>query len=121
MTMNAATTYTQMAVTTQNPGRLIVMLYDGAIRFLKQARIHIQNRNYPQKYTALVRAQDIVFELNASLNMELGGEITKHLRSIYTYVWANLNRVNTKNDIELLDRLIGILEDLAGAWRKISA
>jgi flagellar secretion chaperone FliS len=119
--MNAATTYKQMAVTTQNPGQIIVMLYDGAIRFLKQARIHIQSLDYPGKYAALIRAQDIVFELNASLDMEQGGEISKRLRSIYTFVWANVNRVNTKNDIELLDRLIVILEDLAGAWRKISA
>jgi flagellar protein FliS len=118
--MNAATTYQQMSVITQNPGRIIVMLYEGAIRFLKQARIHIQNHDYPQKHTALIRTQDIVFELNASLDMKLGGEITAHLRSLYTFIWVNINRVNVNNDSELLDRLTAILEDMAGAWRKIS-
>lgn len=109
-----------MAVTTQNPGRIIVMLYDGAIRFLKQARIDIQNRDYQKKNAALLRAQEIVFELNASLNMELGGDICKHLRSLYAFIWKSLNQVNVKNDVGLLDRLTAILEELAGAWRKIS-
>jgi flagellar protein FliS len=121
MSTYAADTYQQMAVTTQNQGRLVVMLYEGAIRFLRQAQISIQNRDYPRKNTSLLRAQEIIFELNASLNMELGGEISKRLRSLYTFIWANLSRVNTKNDIVLLDRLITILEDLTGAWRKISA
>jgi flagellar secretion chaperone FliS len=119
--MNAANTYQQVSVTTQNPGRIVVMLYDGAIRFIKEAKIHIQNRNYPQKHAALIRAQDIVFELNASLDMEAGGEISGRLRSLYTFVWTNLNRANVRNDVELLNRMIVILEELAGAWRKISA
>lgn len=119
--MNATATYRQMTVTTQNPGRIIVMLYDGAIHFLKQARIGIQNRDYQKKNATLLRAQDIVFELNASLNMELGGDISKHLRSLYSFILKNLIRVNIKNDVELLDRLTAILEELAGAWRKISA
>jgi flagellar secretion chaperone FliS len=119
--MNATNTYQQMAVTTQNPGRIVVMLYDGAIKFLRQARVSILNRDYPKRNAALVRAQEIVFELNASLNMEVGGEISQHLRSLYTFIWVSINRVNIKNDIVLLDRLIRILETLAGAWRQISA
>jgi flagellar protein FliS len=119
--MNAAAAYQQIAITTQKPGRVIVMLYEGAICLIKQARVCIQNRDYMKKNTALCRAQDILFELNASLNMELGGDLCKHLRSLYTFIWVNLNRANIKNDIELLDRLTAIMEDLAGAWRQISA
>lgn len=110
-----------MAVTTQNPGRIIVMLYDGAICFLKQARTGIQNGDYLKKSAALLNAQDIIFELNASLNMELGGDISKHLRSLYSFIWKSINRVNVKNDVVLLDRLTAILEELVWAWRKISA
>jgi flagellar protein FliS len=119
--MQSIQNYKQMAVTTQNQGRLVVMLYDGAIRFLRQARIAIQNRDYPKRNTNVQRAQEIIFELNASLNMELGGEISKHLRSLYTFIWARLNQVNMKNDTVLLDRLTAILENLAGAWRQIVA
>ena len=118
--MQALQNYKQVAVTTQNQGRLIIMLYDGAIRFLRQARIAIQNREYQKRNSNIQRAQEIIFELNASLNMELGGEISKRLRSLYTFIWGRLNQVNTKNDIVLLDRLTGILETLAGAWRHIS-
>jgi flagellar protein FliS len=121
ITMNAAMLYQQTAVTTQNQGRLIVLLYDGAIRFLRQARVGMQNGDYAKKSVFLARAQDVVFELNASLNMELGGEISNRLRSVYTFIWTRLSQVNMKNDIAVLDRLIAILEDLAGAWRQISA
>jgi flagellar protein FliS len=119
--MNAATTYQQVALTTQNQERIVVLLYEGAICFLRQARLGMQNRRYAEKSLFLAKAQDIVFELNASLNMEVGGDIPSRLRALYAFVWAKLNQVNAKNDIPLLDRLIAILETMAGGWRQISA
>lgn len=119
--MQALQTYKQTAVITQNQGQIVVLLYDGAIRFLRQARIAIQSKDYQKKGSLLQRAQDIVFELNASLNMEQGGEISQRLRAIYTFIWTRLNQVNLNNDTVLLDRLTAILENLAGAWRQICA
>jgi flagellar protein FliS len=116
--MNTATTYQQVALTTQNQERIVVLLYEGAIRFLRQARFGMQNRRYAEKSLFLAKAQDVLFELNASLNMEVGGEIAKNLRSIYTFLWTRLTRMNIKNDVALLDRMIHILEDLAKAWKQ---
>lgn len=119
--MNPAAIYRQNAVTTQSPLQIVVSLYDGALRFMKQARMDIHRKDYSARRVSLSRAQDIVFELNASLNMQAGADIAKNLRALYTFVWTRLNEVNTKNDVVLLERLIGIFEDLAGAWRHISA
>ncbi len=119
--MNPAAIYRQNAVTTQSPLQIVVSLYDGALRFMKQAHMDIHRKDYSARRVSLSRAQDIVFELNASLNMQAGADIAKNLRALYTFVCTRLNEVNTKNDAVLLERLIGIFEDLAGAWRQLSA
>ncbi|MBN2513838.1 MAG: flagellar export chaperone FliS [Sedimentisphaerales bacterium] len=119
--MNPAAIYRQNAVTTQTRSQIVVLLYEGAVRFMKQAHTEIHKQNYAAKSICLGRAQEIIFELNASLNMDVGADIAKNLRSLYTFVWTRLNEVNIKNDTVLLERLIRIFEDLAGAWRQISA
>lgn len=119
--MNPAMLYRQNAIDTQNRSQIVVLLYEGALRFMKQALLDIYNHNYGARSIALGRTQEIIFELNASLNMEVGADVAKNLRSLYTFVWTRLNEVNVKNDAVLLGRLIRILEDLAGAWRQISA
>ncbi|MEN6307891.1 MAG: flagellar export chaperone FliS [Anaerohalosphaeraceae bacterium] len=119
--MNPAMLYRQNAIATQNRSQIVVLLYEGALRFMKQALMEIHNHNYEAKSESLSRALEIIFELNASLNMEAGADIARNLRSLYTFVWTRLNEVNVKNDVVLLGRLIRILEDLAGAWRQISA
>ncbi len=119
--MNPAAIYRQNAVTTQSPSQIVVLLYEGALRFMKQARREMRNQNYAARSVSLGRAQEIIFELNASLNMQAGADIAGNLRSLYTFVWTRLNEVNARNDAVLLERLIRIFEDLAGAWRQISA
>jgi len=119
--MNPAALYRQNAVTTQTRSQLVVLLYDGALRFMKQALLEIRNHHYASKSASLGRAQEIIFELNASLNMEAGADIARNLRSLYTFVWTRLKEVNVKNDAVIMERLIRIFEELAGAWRKISA
>ena len=116
--MSVAETYRQNAITTQAPGQVVVMLYDGAVRFLKQALHAIESRDYARKSHALGRAQDVVFELNASLNLEVGGEVAQNLRSLYAFIWSQMRQINMRNDAVMLRRIIVILEDLSGAWRQ---
>ena len=118
--MNAVSVYQETAVDTQHGGRLIVMLYDGAIRFLRQARECIIANDIPGRNRAISKARDIIFELNMSLNMEQGGQIAHNLRSLYNFIWRYLSDANLKNDARMLDKVIGMLDDLAGAWRKIT-
>lgn len=118
--MNATETYKQTAISTQSKGRLVVMLYDGAIRFLRQGRQAMQNGNYSQKSADLARARDIIFELNNSLNLQEGGALAQNLRSLYNFLWRYIGQAGIQNNPEMIDKSIHILEDLAGAWRKIN-
>lgn len=117
--MSIAEIYQETTVTTQNKGRLIVLLYEGAIRFLTQARTAIENENYTQKTTAIAKARDIIFELNQSLNIEQGGTLAQNLRGLYNFLWRYIGQAGIQNNIEMIDKSIHILEDLASAWRKI--
>jgi len=119
--MNAAAVYKETNVTTQTSGRLVVMLYEGAIGFLKRAQICIENHDLAGKNQAISRARDIIFELNASLNLEVGGHVAQNLRSLYNFIWRYLSDANIKNDAQMLQKVINMLSELGDAWRKIAS
>ena len=96
--MNGFETYQETAVCTQSRGRLVVMLYDGAIRFLKQAIIALEQNDYAAKGVHLTKAMDIIFELNTILDMEQGGQIAQNLRSLYNFMHRHLSEANLKKD-----------------------
>ena len=70
MTYNAPNQYKQSAVFTATPEELTLMLYDGAIKFMNIAKYHIENNNVVKSHETLIRAQDIIIELNSSLDMK---------------------------------------------------
>lgn len=118
--MNGFNTYQETAVTTQGRGRLVVMLYDGAIRFLRQAIQDIQRNDFASKGKHIAKAQDIIFELNTVLDMEKGGEISKHLRSLYNFMQRHLNQANLKKDTAMIQEVIALLDELNQGWRVIA-
>ena len=89
--MNGIGAYQDNAITTQSRGRLIVLLYEGAIKFLKLAIKEIEVKNYQGKGKYINKAQDIIHELNAVLDMEAGGEIATNLRKLYIYMNEHLS------------------------------
>jgi flagellar protein FliS len=113
--------YKKTQITTANQGKLIVMLYDGAIKFLN---IAIENMN-PQTYDIannnIIKAQDIITELLLSLNMKEGGEISKNLFNLYMYFKKTLLEANINKDAEMIKGILKLLKDLRDAWDKISA
>jgi flagellar protein FliS len=118
--MNAAQTYQEMNITTQGKGRLIVMLYDGAIKFLNQALNCLQNGDYERKGDYVVKAQDIIFELNTVLDMEMGGQISQNLRKLYNYMWQRLSEANIKNDQSAIQEVISLLSELNKGWKAVA-
>ena len=117
--MNGLQAYQNTAVTTQSKGRLVVMLYEGAIRFIKLAKKEIEARNFEDKGKYLAKAQDIIFELNAVLDMETGGEIAQNLRSLYLYMNRRLSEANVNLDQDTLNEVIALLEELNTSWKAI--
>ena len=78
--------YKQTQITTANQGKLIVMLYDGAIKFLNIALDNMSPKTYDVVNNNIIKAQDIITELLLSLNMDEGGEISQNLFNLYMYL-----------------------------------
>ena len=118
--MNGVEIYQKTAVSTQNKGRLIVMLYDGAIRFLRQAIRDLEANDFAAKGRNIAKAQDIILELNTVLDMDTGGEIAQNLRSLYNFMLRHLSQANLKCDTQMVREVISLLEDLNQSWRAIT-
>lgn len=113
--------YKQTQITTANQGKLIVMLYDGAIKFLNIALDNMSPKTYDVVNNNIIKAQDIITELLLSLNMEEGGEISQNLFNLYMYFKRQLLEANIKKDAELIKHVVKLLKDLREAWDQISA
>ncbi len=115
----AAHAYLQTQVTTTTQGELLLLLYDGAIKFLTQAKEKIAERDYAAKGILISKALDIVNELDASLNMEKGGELAQNLHKLYFYCSTRLLNANLKMDVAFIDEVVKILSGLRGAYGQI--
>jgi flagellar protein FliS len=118
--MNGIATYQDNTVTTQSKGRLIVMLYDGAIKFMRLAIKELEANNFEVKGNYINRAQDIINELNAVLDMDAGGEIVANLRKLYCFVSNRLSQANVKRDPQMIRDCIKIMEELNQGWKVIA-
>jgi flagellar protein FliS len=118
--MKGVETYQETAITTQTKGRLVVMLYDGAIKFLKLAIKEIQEKNPENKGKYISKALDILFELNTVLDMESGGEVAANLRKLYLFMGRHLTEANTKQDIGKIEEVIKLLEELNQSWKAVT-
>ncbi len=116
----AANAYMQTHVTTTTPGHLVVMLYDGAITFLEQAKEEIAAKNFAKKGILISQALDIIAELDGSLNNDKGGELAQNLHRLYVYCNTRLLRANLKMDTAIIDEVIGILSAFRSAFAEIS-
>ena len=118
--MNGVSTYRETAITTQSKGKLIVMLYDGATRFLRQAIHDIELNDFAGKGRNIAKAQDIILELNTVLDMESGGELAQNLRGLYNFMNRHLSQANVRKDVNMIREIITLLEELNQSWRAIT-
>ncbi len=118
--MNGIKTYQDNAVTTQSRGRLIVLLYEGAIKFMKLAVKELEADNYEAKGRYINKAQDIINELNAVLDMDAGGAIASNLRKLYVFMNRRLCEANIKRDPQMIREVIALMEEMNQSWKAIS-
>ena len=116
-----ANQYLQTQVQSRTPLELIVMLYDGAIRFIGEAREGIVQRDIARRGRAISRAMAIISELQSSLDMEKGGDIAVSLDSLYVYVRDRLVDASIKQDVKPLDDATRVLKNLREGWVAIAA
>ena len=118
--MEGIAAYKENKITTQSRGRIVVLLYEGAVKFLKQALAEIEAKNWLQKGQYINKALDIIDELNASLDMEAGGEVATNLRKLYVFLIRHLGQANIDRDAQKVKEAIGILEELLQGWAAIA-
>jgi flagellar protein FliS len=117
---DAHSQYKETQVLTASQGQLIVMLYDGAIKFIKNAAKNMGDKTkYDSVNNDLIRAQDIITELMLSLNFD-AGEISSRLYSLYMYFNKKLIEGNIQKDAKPLKEVLTHLENLRESWSQIA-
>jgi len=117
----AANAYQQTHVQSRSPLELVVMLYDGALRFVGEALTALERKDLAAKREAISRVLAIVSELQSTLNMDHGGDIARSLDALYAYVNTRLLEANIQNDAARLEELARLFGTLRTAWAEIAA
>ncbi len=107
--------YRQTQVQTAAPEQLVLMLYDGAVKFAAQAKEHIAVKNMEAANSALIRVQDIFSELQASINDD-AGEIAQQLSLLYDYLYRRALDANLAKDVAIIDEIVTMVRDLRSTW-----
>ncbi|HBQ25186.1 MAG TPA: flagellar export chaperone FliS [Syntrophomonas sp.] len=108
--------YKKTTVETAAPGKLLLMLYDGAIRNIDNAKEAIRQKDINMAHNQIIKAEDIVLELTASLNMDY--EVSNHLSRLYEYLHYQLVQANLEKDIQKLNEVREFLADLRNTWEE---
>jgi flagellar protein FliS len=112
--------YRATKVQTAGSVDLVVMLYQGAVRFIRLAVAALEQDDMKAAHANFVRAQDIIVELLGSLNREEGGQIATQLAGVYDYCFRRLIQANVKKDTAPAQEVVGLLRDLGKAWQQIA-
>ena len=112
--------YRQGAVLAATPGQLVVMLYDGARRFLRQATIAMRAGDIERSHNTLRRAELIVAHLDTTLDLEQG-EVAERLHAIYLFCLQHLNSARMAQDAGKLEEVSKLLGELRDAWARAAA
>ena len=105
---------------TVTPARAIVMLYDGVIKRLGEAKAAIGDNRIEDRYNSVVKAYNIINGLHCHLDFEAGGEIATLLDQYYSYILHRLTEINVTNDLSICDELIARLREMRASWAQIA-
>jgi flagellar protein FliS len=116
----AALQYQSARVRTASPVQVVVSLYEGAIRFLREAMVHQEAREIARRGVALSKAHAIVSELRATLDHDRAPEMSQQLDGLYEFVNDRINAATRAGDAALVEPALRVLVSLHGAWLEIS-
>ena len=111
--------YRQNSIESAAPSRIVVMLYDGAIRFLTQSLSAMQARDYAEQSRLIGNAQSIIAHLHDTLDVETGRAFAASLTSIYTALLHSLTAANIQNQPRPVEEAIQILRELRETWAEV--
>lgn len=113
---NGYNKYQQNQVATASPEQILLMLYDGAIRFTKIAIAGIEEKKPEEKMRGISKALAIISEFSNSLNHDIGGKIAEDLDALYGFMIRELSSANLSNDIEKIRTVQKLLLELRETW-----
>lgn len=113
---NAYQKYKTTAVTSASREKILLMLYEGAIKFVKRAMKACEEKNIAERGLNIGRACDIVMELNNTLDHKVGGDISKNLEQLYVFITDQLTKANITGEAKYLTDALKILETLNEGW-----
>lgn len=114
---NAYNAYKQNSVTTASPGELTLMLYNGCIKFIGQAKNAIAEKNIEQRNYYIQRAQAIISEFMSTLNMDY--EISHQMLPLYEYMSRRLTEANIQNDASILEEVENLVIEFRDTWKEV--
>ena len=118
---NYQNAYKKASVNTLDQTKLIIMLYDGAIKNASFAVEHMKSGQIEKVHDCLIKTKNIVTELMATLNMDRGGDIANNLQSLYSYMFSQLIEANMNKKTEPVVIVIDLLKELRAAWTQINS
>ena len=116
---SAGNLYKSNEVLTASKKKLVIMLYDGAAKNLKLAKLAMEDKKIERVNSMIIKTQNILVELMSTLNFEDGGEVANNLMALYEYMYQKTIRANIDKNSEILDEVIGYLEELSDTWSQI--
>lgn len=111
--------YKYNQISTSSQGKLILMMYEGAVKFTMMALKSMDEGDIAGKATYIRKTHDIVNELSVSLDLKKGGEVTARLETLYQFILRQLTLANIKPDREALESILKVLEPLQEAWSQL--
>ncbi|MDR1206145.1 MAG: flagellar export chaperone FliS [Peptococcaceae bacterium] len=106
--------YRQQQIASTPSDKILLMLYDGAVRFCEKAKVAIQDKDVQEANNFIIKVERIVEELRSCLDMSY--EISHNLYSLYDYMYNRLMEANLKKDVAMLDEVSGMLAELRETW-----
>lgn len=116
---NAYNTYQTVQVTTTDKGRLLLMMYEGAIKFLRQSKAGLEENDIAKFCRFLSKSQAIISELMNTLDFEKGGTIARDLDRLYDFLLFYLTEANLYRDVERVNKSIKLIETIYQAYKEI--
>jgi flagellar protein FliS len=116
---NAHNAYQTVQVTTTDRGRLLLMMYEGAIKFLRQAKAGVEENDIAKFCRFLSKGQAIIAELMNTLDFEKGGSIARDLDRLYDFMLFYLTEANLHRDTKRVAKVIELLDTIYSAYKEI--
>lgn len=117
-TANAYSTYKTNSINYASKEQLLLMLVDGAVKFVKIGRQALIDKDIKKAHENIIKTQNIFYELMATLDVSKAGDWGQSLMSVYDFIVRRLIDANMKKDVGIIDEIIPLIENVKDTWEQ---